>query len=53
MRNYKNILTYSVSIFLASCGVLPIESEIKENHFRFENFKQDIKSPSELVYYVL
>lgn len=50
MRNYKNILTYSVSIFLASCGVLPIESEIKENHFRFENFKQDIKSPSELVY---
>jgi hypothetical protein len=50
MKNFKYILTYSVSIFLISCGVLPIESDIKVDHFRLENFKQDITSSSELVH---
>jgi len=50
MKNFKYLLTYSVSLFLVSCGVLPIKSEIKVNHFRFENFKQDISYPSELIY---
>jgi len=35
---------------LISCSILPLEKEIKANHFRFENFRQDIKFPSELIY---
>lgn len=50
MKNFKCFLTCSVCFFFAGCGVLPIEREIKVNHFRFENFKQDVSSPSEFIH---
>ena len=39
-----------VSLVSASCGVLPIKAEIKENHFRIENFKRDQDDDLEYVH---
>jgi hypothetical protein len=50
MKIFKCFLTFFVSVFIASCGILPLKTEMKVDHFRFENFKRDISSPSELVY---
>jgi len=50
MKNFKYLLTCFVSMFLAACSISPLEREIEVNHFRFENFKKDIRTPSELVY---
>ena len=49
MNNFKHLLVVLVSIFLVSCGILPFKSEIKENHFRFENFKRSVGSPVESI----
>jgi len=50
MKNSKWFLTCFVSMFLSGCSILPLKKEIEINHFRFENFKQDVGEPSELVY---
>ncbi|TWX47206.1 hypothetical protein [Colwellia hornerae] len=33
-----------------SCSNFPVKAEVKENHFRFENFKRDNSSTLEYVY---
>ncbi len=50
MNNFKYLLTCFVCMLLTSCSILPLEKEIKKNHFRFENFKQEIGTPSEFIY---
>lgn len=50
MKKFKILITYCVSFFLVSCGILPFKSEIKENHFRFENFKRYIGNPVESIH---
>ena len=35
---------------LSGCGIFPIETAIKENHFRFENFRRDVSDDLEFVY---
>jgi len=50
MKKCKYLLTCLVGLFLVGCGILPFEREIKVDHFRLENFKQDIDSPSELIH---
>jgi len=42
MKNFKFLFIYFLSLFLAGCGILPFKTDIKENHFRFENFQRDI-----------
>ncbi|WP_286265031.1 hypothetical protein [Thalassotalea atypica] len=42
--------TYHFFLIFAGCGVLPIKAEIKENHFRIENFKKDQGDDLEYVY---
>lgn len=49
-KNLNNIAGLALAMTLLGCGVLPIKSEIKENHFRFENFKIDVGSQEEYVY---
>jgi len=36
--------------FTLACGFLPIKTDIKEDHFRFENFKRDKGSNNEYVH---
>lgn len=31
----------SIGFLLGGCSILPLKANIKENHFRFENFKRD------------
>ena len=50
MTVFKYLFTCFTGMVLAGCSILPLEREIKANHFRFENLKQDIGEPSELIY---
>jgi hypothetical protein len=43
-------LSLLLILSLSGCGILPIETAIKENHFRFENFKRDVSDDLEFVY---
>jgi hypothetical protein len=48
------MLKFNLSLLLAfcltGCGIIPIETAIKDNHFRFENFKRDVSDDLEYVY---
>ncbi|WP_231616566.1 hypothetical protein [Pseudoalteromonas sp. SWN29] len=38
----KNLLTaFTLSVTVLGCSNLPIKTDIKEDHFRFENFKRE------------
>jgi hypothetical protein len=50
MNNCKLILISLLGLTLLSCGVIPIKAEIKENHFRFENFSRDDSDDVEHAY---
>lgn len=50
MTSFKITLVSLLVLPLLGCGVLPIQSEIKEDHLRFENFKRDISDDLEYVY---
>lgn len=50
MKNLTLLLTTSLSLFLMGCSTFPLEPTIKENHFRFENFKRDKGADLEYVY---
>jgi hypothetical protein len=43
-------LSLILILSLSGCGIFPIETAIKENHFRFENFKRDVSDDLEYVY---
>jgi hypothetical protein len=45
MKNLTWFLLLAVSITSLGCSVFPIKATVKENHFRFENFKRD-KGPT-------
>jgi hypothetical protein len=49
MKNFKHLFVIVASMFIVSCGILPFKSEIKENHFRFENFKKEVGNPAESI----
>jgi len=50
MKNLNILLLILFSISSVGCSVLPINPEIKENHFRLENFKRDKERVKEHVY---
>lgn len=41
MKKLTLILTGFFSFIISGCTLLPIKAQIKEEHFRFENFKRD------------
>jgi hypothetical protein len=50
MKNLKWLLILAVSVTSLGCSVLPIKAEVKENHFRFENFKRDKGPKREFIH---
>ncbi len=50
MKNFKLILISALSVASVSCSTLPLMTEIKENHFRLENFKRDKGSKLQYVH---
>lgn len=50
MRNLKILLVSALSVASIACSTLPLKTEIKENHFRFENFKSDKASELEYIH---
>ena len=50
MKNFKLLLISALSVASVSCSTLPLKAEIKENHFRFENFKRDKSSKLEYAH---
>ncbi|XQW86361.1 hypothetical protein ACOYR1_06450 [Thalassotalea piscium] len=50
MKNLKLLLIPILSATLLSCCLAPIKAEVKENHFRLENFKRDKGSKVEYVH---
>ncbi|MCJ8318784.1 MAG: hypothetical protein MJK12_04070 [Colwellia sp.] len=50
MKILKLALVLVLSLAALSCSVQPIKTEVKENYFRFENFKRDKTSNLEYVY---
>lgn len=48
MRNLT--IAFALGASLLGCSSLPITTEIKEDHFRFENFKRDIGPNLEYVH---
>jgi len=50
MKTFKYFFTFFVSLFFFGCSILPLKTELKVDHFRFENFKRDVSYPSELVH---
>ena len=50
MKNLKLLLISTLSVVSLGCSVLPIKAEVKENHFRLENFKRDKSSQLEYVH---
>ncbi|WP_426357400.1 hypothetical protein ACPUVO_15680 [Pseudocolwellia sp. HL-MZ19] len=50
MKNLKLLLISTLSVVSISCSTLPLKAEIKDNHFRFENFKRDNSSKLEYVH---
>lgn len=50
MKNFKLLLVSALSIASIGCSTVPLEAEIKENHFRFENFRRDKNSKLEYVH---
>ncbi len=50
MKNLKLLLISALSVVSIGCSTLPLKAEIKENHFRFENFKRDKSSKLEYVH---
>ncbi len=50
MKNLKLFLISALSLSALGCTVLPIKVEVKEQHFRFENFKRDKTSTLEYVH---
>ncbi len=45
-----NILWLFLSSALVSCSHLPVKAQVKEHHFRLENFSAEQGTKSELVY---
>ncbi|MBU3005122.1 hypothetical protein [Paraglaciecola arctica] len=50
MLKFNLSLVFLLVLSLSGCGILPFETAIKENHFRFENFKRDMDDDLEYVY---
>lgn len=50
MKNLKLLLISTLSVASMGCSTLPFKTEIKDNHFRFENFKRDRSSKLEYVH---
>jgi len=50
MKNLKLLLIPALCVAAIGCSTLPLKTEIKENHFRFENFKRDNNSTLEYVH---
>jgi type IV secretory pathway ATPase VirB11/archaellum biosynthesis ATPase len=50
MKNLKLLLLSAISFTSIANTTLPLKAEIKENHFRFENFKRDKSSNLEYVH---
>ncbi|MEP1448724.1 MAG: hypothetical protein ABJK37_21640 [Paraglaciecola sp.] len=47
---FKFNLSLILILSLTGCSLFPFETAIKENHFRFENFKRDVGDDLEFVY---
>lgn len=50
MKKIKLLFMFVLSLTIAGCSSLLAEQKIKENHFRFENFKRNVATPFESVY---
>lgn len=50
MKSKSLILLCLSGLLVNGCSVLPLQTKIKENHFRFENFKRDIENDKEYVH---
>lgn len=48
--NYRLLLASIISSFLLGCETLPIRAEIKEDHYRFENFVQNVEPKHEYIF---
>ncbi|WP_448547066.1 hypothetical protein [Thalassotalea fusca] len=49
MKILTVIMTGLIAGAISGCSVLPIKSEIRENYFRFENFKRDDRTNLEYI----
>jgi hypothetical protein len=50
MKNSQSLLILIISVTLLGCSVLPIKVGIKDNHFRFQNFKKEKSSTLEYIH---
>ena len=50
MKKLKLLLISALSVASIGCSTLPLKVEVKEDHFRFENFKRDKSSKLELIH---
>ena len=50
MKRLSWFLLVTVCVTSLGCSVFPIKAVVKENHFRFENFKRDQGPKKEYVY---
>ncbi len=50
INNNSLFITSVLSVFLFGCSTLPFQAEVKDEHFRLENFKDDKGKDIDYVY---